>query len=59
MMRLYKKVRRSRSSAIEGINFGSPAEVPELQEDEENTNFNNSNSKLEIYNKKIYLNHIN
>jgi hypothetical protein len=31
MIRLYKNVRLSRSSAIEGINFGSPAEVPELQ----------------------------
>lgn len=31
MIRLYKNVRRSRSSAIEGINLGSPAEVPELQ----------------------------
>jgi hypothetical protein len=30
-MRLYTKVRRSRSSAIDGINLGSPAEVPELQ----------------------------
>lgn len=31
MMRLYKNVFLSRSSAMEGINFGSPAEVPELQ----------------------------
>lgn len=31
MMRLYIKVRRSRSSAIDGINLGSPADVPELQ----------------------------
>lgn len=31
MMRLYRNVRRSRSSAIDGINLGFPAEVPELQ----------------------------
>lgn len=31
MMRLYKKVLRLRSSAIEGIILGSPPEVPELQ----------------------------
>lgn len=30
MIRLYTKVRRSRSSAIDGIILGSPADVPEL-----------------------------
>lgn len=30
MIKLYTKVRRSRSSAIDGINLGSPADVPEL-----------------------------
>lgn len=35
MMRLYMKVRRSRSSAMDGISFGSPADVPELQADDD------------------------
>ncbi|KAL3827843.1 hypothetical protein ACJIZ3_016645 [Penstemon smallii] len=32
---LYRKVRRSRSSAMDGTNLGSPADVPELQIEEE------------------------
>jgi hypothetical protein len=30
MRRLYRYVRRSRSSEMDGINLGSPREVPEL-----------------------------
>lgn len=30
IIRLYRKARRSRSSAMDGISFGSPPEVPEL-----------------------------
>lgn len=37
------KVRRSRSSAIDGISFGSPAEVPELQNTETQLNEHDDN----------------